>query len=446
MELGTWNVELELRWNPRVVAVGRVAEVEAELARMGIDPVAEDFAVAAAGAGLTVALENLTEVEAGLLARCWGTDGFWEGSRRGNSNDELRMSNSGPSDPAFNIRNSSLSAVLLRSSRGEWERRLSELAGLGPEGAAAARGLGEAIARFDRREFRIPLGGTSPSRGPEAPPTSRWLELGRRTAILGILNVTPDSFSDGDAKGTAEGAVAKGLALREAGADVIDVGGESTRPGSDPVPVEEELRRVIPVVRELAGRHGLPVSIDTSKARVAREAVAAGACWVNDVTALAGDPEMAGVVAAAKVPVILMHMRGTPKSMQEDPRYVHLTAEILGDLRRSVARAVAAGIDRERILIDPGLGFGKRLEDNFEILRRLAEFRSLGLPVVVGPSRKRFTGWPSDLPVGERAEGTAAAVALAVQQGAAVVRVHDVRAAVRVARLAEAVRDGAGYV
>jgi dihydropteroate synthase len=270
------------------------------------------------------------------------------------------------------------------------------------------------------------------------------LDFSLRTHVMGVLNVTPDSFSDGGRYLRPDHALAQAERMAEAGADLIDIGGESTRPGAVPVPLEEELRRVIPVIKRVAARCRLPISIDTSKAEVARRAIEAGAAMINDVTALRGDPGMAGVAVAADVPVVLMHMRGTPGTMQRRPRYRALMAELLRFFRGRIAAATAAGIDRRRLLIDPGIGFGKTLAHNLEILQRLELLTRLGLPILVGPSRKSFIGSLTGQPVGRRLEGTAAAVTAAVLHGARVVRVHDVVEMVRVVRMADAIRRGVG--
>lgn len=258
------------------------------------------------------------------------------------------------------------------------------------------------------------------------------------TSVMGILNVTPDSFSDGGRFADAATAVEAGLAMRRDGADWVDVGGESTRPGAAPTSPEEELRRVLPVVEALAGQ-GVAVSIDTRKASVARAALAAGARRVNDVSALA-DPQMAPAVAAAGASVILMHMQGTPETMQQDPQYGDVVGEVSAFLRAAAKKALSAGVAADRILVDPGIGFGKRLEHNLELLRRLAELRSLGYPIVVGTSRKRFLGEILGRPVDGRLFGTAGSVAAAVLRGADVVRVHDVAAMADVVRVADRLR------
>ncbi len=268
---------------------------------------------------------------------------------------------------------------------------------------------------------------------------ARRLIVGERTLVMGILNVTPDSFSDGGRFFDADRAIAHGEQLAAEGAELIDIGGESTRPGAARVSARDECARVLPVIRALARRVRVPLSIDTSKARVAEAALDAGASLVNDVTALRGDRRMAKVVARARVPAILMHMRGTPRSMQRRTRYRDVTAEVIGALRLSLRRAEEAGIAPEQLLVDPGLGFAKTAEQTLVLLRDLPALRVLGRPIVVGPSRKSFIGATLDLPVDERTWGTAACVALAIVGGAHIVRVHDVRAMAQVARMADAI-------
>ncbi len=301
----------------------------------------------------------------------------------------------------------------------------------GDAGAAAILGpVLRAIGRCLVREFVVPCRGAT-------------LELAGTPRIMGILNVTPDSFSDGGRYRSAGEAVDRGIAMAEAGADIIDVGGESTRPGAAAVRAEEELARVVPVVRELAGRTQALVSIDTTKAAVAREAADAGAHIVNDTSALAGDPGMAAVVRESGMAVVLMHRRGTPATMQLSPHYDSLFDEVLDELAGRVAAAQEAGIADERILVDPGVGFGKRAEDNMAFHRHMADFRNLGRPVVFGPSRKAFIGSVTGKAASERAFGTAASVALAVAAGAHVIRVHDVSEMRDVMRVADAIVRGA---
>jgi dihydropteroate synthase len=243
--------------------------------------------------------------------------------------------------------------------------------------------------------------------------------------VMGVVNVTPDSFSDGGRYLDPRAAIDHGLELLKEGADLLDVGGESTRPGAEPVTAEEEVARVEPVVAALAA-DGARVSIDTSKATVARAALAAGATYVNDVSALRFDPELAGVVADARVDCCLMHMRGDPRTMQDDPRYDDVVADVKAHLEERLAFAVAAGIAEERIHLDPGIGFGKTLEHNLELLRRLGEIVALGRPVVVGTSRKSFLGRLTGREVGERVPATVATNVLALERGARIFRVHDV--------------------
>jgi dihydropteroate synthase len=300
-------------------------------------------------------------------------------------------------------------------------------------------------AAVPRVRARKPAGGGGPSylalrRG--------RLPLGRRTYVMGILNVTPDSFSDGGRFLAPRRAVARALEMAEEGADFIDVGGESTRPGSARVPLAEELRRVMPVLEallpalaRLEGPRPL-VSIDTYKAEVARRAAEAGVDLVNDVSGLTLDPAMPAAVAEAGLPVVLQHLRGRPETMQRAPRYRRLLPEIVAFLKRRIDLARRAGVRLDRIVVDPGLGFGKRRRHNLEILRGLGALRALGRPILVGASRKSFIGGALDLPVAERLEGSLAAEALAIAGGADIIRAHDVRPAVRVARLCDVVLRG----
>jgi dihydropteroate synthase len=271
----------------------------------------------------------------------------------------------------------------------------------------------------------------------------RELPLDERTLVMGIVNVTPDSFSDGGMFEDADAAVAHGLRLLEEGADLLDVGGESTRPGSDPVGAEEESRRVLPVLEGL--RRGAPealLSVDTRSAVVAEAALAAGAALVNDISAGA-DPDMFGVVTASGAGMILMHMRGEPKTMQQDPRYDDVVAEVRGFLAERLEAAVAAGVGRDRLAIDPGIGFGKNLQHNLELLRSIGSFRELGVPVLVGVSRKRFIGELSGASdPADRLEGSVASAVWGATNGVDVVRVHDVAATVRALRVADAIARG----
>ena len=275
---------------------------------------------------------------------------------------------------------------------------------------------------------------------------TRWragsavLDMGARTFVMGIVNVTPDSFSDGGLHFDAGAAVAGGLAMAEAGADILDVGGESTRPGAAEISVMEECERVVPVIKGLIAEVDLPVSVDTRKAEVARAAIDAGASIVNDVTA-GRDPGMFDVVRDADAGMVLMHMRGDPATMQQLTGYYDVVREVHGALDERLRAAVAAGIDEERLAVDPGLGFAKTAEQSLLLMREIARFADLGRPVVVGPSRKSFIGAVLGAEVNDRLEGTAAAVAWLAANGANVVRVHDVPQMVRVVRMVDAIRS-----
>jgi len=261
--------------------------------------------------------------------------------------------------------------------------------------------------------------------------------------LMGIVNATPDSFSDGGRYLEPGAAVDRALRLAEEGADLVDVGGESTRPGAPPVPAAEEIARVVPVVERLRARgFPLPISVDTVKGAVARAALLAGADLVNDVSAL-GDPDLARACAEAGVPVVLMHMRGTPADMQSRAVYRDVVAEVARELEAALARAEAAGIPRERTILDPGIGFAKTAEQSLELLARAGELRALGRPLLFGPSRKSFIGKVTGAEVGERLPGTLAAVTACVLAGVELLRVHDVAAVRQAARVAAALRDRA---
>jgi dihydropteroate synthase len=266
----------------------------------------------------------------------------------------------------------------------------------------------------------------------------RVLPTSARCLVMGVLNVTPDSFSDGGRYLDHRAAVTHGLGMVAEGADLIDVGGESSRPGAAYIDERTELDRVLPVIEELAAATDVPLSIDTRKAAVARAALAAGAGIVNDVSAGRDDPDLLGVAAEAKAAVVLMHMRGTPATMQDDPRYDDVVGEIERFLADRSTAAEDAGVQHDSLVIDPGIGFGKRDEHNYTLLAELSRFTRLGHPVLVGTSRKGFIGRALGLPDHERVEGTAATVVWAVERGARIVRVHDVRHMVRTVRMTEA--------
>lgn len=256
---------------------------------------------------------------------------------------------------------------------------------------------------------------------------------------MGILNITPDSFSDGGLFFDHEKAVSRGIKLEDDGADIIDIGGESTRPGAAAVPFEEEARRVIPVIEELANRVKIPISVDTYKSGVAKLAIEAGASIINDVSALRFDPEMVHTVREHHVPVILMHMLGNPMDMQADPAYGDVVTEVYDFLKERIAYTVNNGISKEDIIIDPGIGFGKRLTHNLLLMKHLDVFKELGCRLLVGPSRKSFIGTVLNQPVEGRLEGTAAAVAVAIVKGADIVRVHDVKEMKQIAKMVDAI-------
>jgi dihydropteroate synthase len=273
---------------------------------------------------------------------------------------------------------------------------------------------------------------------------NRILHLSQRTHIMGILNVTPDSFYDGGRYADVESAVRRGMEMEEEGADCIDVGGESTRPGSDPVSADVELSRVIPVLESLKARVNVPISIDTRKSEVAEAAIAAGADWINDVGGFRDDPRIASVASRYRVPIVLMHKRGTPKSMQANTQYADLIGEIRSFFLDILRTALENGIPAGQIVLDPGIGFGKSAEDNFLLLRALPDFMDIGNPILVGVSRKSFIGRELGIPEEDRLIGTTAAVAVSAFLGAHIVRVHDVKEAVQAVRIAGRIRSAKG--
>jgi dihydropteroate synthase len=273
-------------------------------------------------------------------------------------------------------------------------------------------------------------------------PRGGALELGARTFVMGIINVTPDSFADGGLRFDEGRAVADGLQMIADGADILDVGGESTRPGADPLPEDEELRRVVPVVERLAREGSVPISVDTYKAGVAAQAVARGAAIVNDISGLRYDPSLARVAAESGTALVLMHNRGRSREMYREAVYRDVPAEIVEELDRSIARAVEAGVAREAIIVDPGLGFAKRAEHSWEAIAGLERLAALGRPILVGPSRKSYLkDAVGDRPASEREWATAGAVTASILFGAHIVRVHGVREMVDVSRSADRVRE-----
>jgi len=268
----------------------------------------------------------------------------------------------------------------------------------------------------------------------------RTLTLGKRTLLMGVLNVTPDSFSDGGLFFDKEKAISHGLRLVEEGADIIDIGGESTKPGSKPLELEEELRRVIPVIKSISAEVDVPISIDTYKSTVAQKAIEAGAEIINDISGLNFDPSLAKVASKEDTPLVLMHIRGTPETMQKNVHYDSLFSEILQYLKDSIQRAESAGLDPRQIIVDPGIGFGKTVEDNLLIIKNLHEFRILGKPILLGTSRKSFIGKILNAEVGERLEGTLSSITVGVLNGANIIRCHDALQAKRAIAVADAIR------
>jgi dihydropteroate synthase len=267
------------------------------------------------------------------------------------------------------------------------------------------------------------------------------LILGRRTVVAGVLNITPDSFSDGGQSYTTANAIERALEIEEQGAEILEIGGESTRPGAIPVPVEEELARILPVLQALQNRISIPISVDTYKNEVARQALNCGANIINDISALRFDEAIADTVAKTGAGLILMHMRGEPSTMQQIAPSENIFAEICADIEIAVAKAVSRGVQRQQIIFDPGIGFGKTFEQNLTILNHLERFAELNLPVMVGTSRKSFIGRITNRPANERIFGTAASVATAILRGAHMVRVHDVPEMMEVSRITDAIAN-----
>lgn len=315
--------------------------------------------------------------------------------------------------------------VLLFGTTVQFESLIEKLKGQPFGLKAVAQELADTFAKYD------------------APPVPiRWrsyeLDISKRTQVMGILNVTPDSFSDGGQFFDHPTAIKHALEMVENGADIIDVGGESTRPGAESVTLDEEADRVIPVIKAIAGKVPVPISIDTYKPEVAERALDAGASMINDISGLS-DPRMAALAAKSDVPVVIMHMKGTPKSMQQNPEYESLMGEISRFLRERSDAAVQAGVLSERVIVDPGIGFGKTFAHNMSVIKHLSELKSLGLPIMIGTSRKAFIGAALGVEPDDRVEGTASTVALAIANGAHLIRVHDVKEMTRVARMCDAV-------
>ena len=330
------------------------------------------------------------------------------------------------------------SAALLLGTRAQYDELIGKLCEQGFGLPQVGQQLYELLSNLDTPRKPLQLG----------PYT---LPLGERTLVMGIINMTPDSFSGDSLGDDVEAAVAQARRMMDEGADILDIGGQSTRPGSEPVSIEEEMRRVLPVIERLAAPDGvaLPISVDTSRAPVAEAALNAGAHIVNDITALRDDPAIAQVAAERGAGLILMHIQGTPRTMQQNPRYDDLLGEVTLYLRQGIDKALSAGVNRDYVWVDPGIGFGKTLDHNLELLRRLGELRSLGCAIMVGTSRKSFIGRilaqaaGGEMPAPqERVVGTGATLAVGIANGADIVRVHDVAHAVEVVRVADAIVRG----
>jgi dihydropteroate synthase len=384
----------------RLLSLAAEADAREELVRVGADPQAFGVFLAKSET-LAIALDDLPCSAAGILKQTALALGADCAVHRDVIRGRRRRSD-----------------IILFANRRQLARVLERLKEQTPAARAAGAEIAGLLERCDRAGFRIVFraGGTS----------VRSYDLGSRSYVMGILNVTPDSFSDGGRYLRADDAVEHGLELAAEGADFLDVGAESTRPGALPVSAREELTRLRPVLRRLRRQLKIPISVDTHKSATARACLDEGADMVNDITGLRGDPLLAQVVAKAGIPCIIMHIKGKPQTMQRRPRYRNLMAEVCSFLSGGLDRAVRAGIKRCQVVVDPGIGFGKTVEHNFTIIRRLSELKSLGQPIMAGPSRKSFIGKTLDLPPEERLEGTIAACVLAAANGANILRVHDV--------------------
>lgn len=394
--------------NARVITVRNLPDVEKMLAEIGVDPAGIEI-MAPKGIQRLVKLENVDVRAANVIKQ----EMLSLGAEAALSKDVYY----------FNRENTDVILMgTLRHFKELYSKLLRQPFGL----KHIAEEIREALANFEDQARVLKVGKST-------------LHLNKRTHLMGILNITPDSFSDGGRFVDPDKALSHAIRMAEDGADIIDVGGESSRPGAEPVSIEEEVKRVVPIIEKLAAMISTPISIDTYRAEVARRALDAGAAMVNDISALRMDEGMLSLIAERKVPVVLMHMQGTPRDMQENPQYQSVVGEICTFLRERIQLCLGAGITSERIVIDPGIGFGKTVDHNLEIMKHLSEFKSLGYPLLIGTSRKSFVGKVLGLPTEERLEGTAATVAYAVTQGADVVRVHDVKEMVRVVRMADSI-------
>jgi len=396
--------------NPRVLTIRNEEEIKEELERIGVSEEGRQI-LKGKGSFYLIKVEALSSQAANLLKQEMLAIG-------GDAAIKKEV-------VSFAVKRSD---VLLMGTEAHYRKIIPRLRRQPFGLAIVSSQIKQTLGNFKKDDFTIPLG-------------DKLLNLARKTAIMGVLNVTPDSFYDGGRYTRQDKALRRAEQMIEEGVDIIDVGGESTRPGSERVGLEEEIKRVIPIIEKIRENFDLPISIDTYKAEVARQAIEAGANMVNDISGLRFDPKLKEVVAKCDVPVVITHIKGTPKDMQDNPQYGCLMGEIISYLRESIRMAEEAGISSNKIIIDPGIGFGKTTEHNLRIIKRLPELKSLGKPILIGASRKSFIGNVLKLPVSERLEGSLAVASLSVFQGANIIRTHDVRETRRVVDLIRAIME-----
>ena len=394
--------------NPRILTVRDEEEIKEELERIGVSEEGRQI-LKGKGSFYLIKLEGLSSQAANLIKQEMLAIGGDVAVKK-----EV---------VSFTVKRSD---VLLMGTEAHYRKIIPRLRRQPFGLAIVSSQIKQTLDNFKKDNFTIPLGG-------------KILNLAKKTAIMGILNVTPDSFYDGGRYTCQDEALRRVEQMIEEGADIIDVGGESTRPGSERVSPKEEIKRVIPIIEKIRENFDVPISIDTYKAEVARQAIEAGANMVNDISGLRFDPKLKEVVAKCDVPVVIAHIKGTPKDMQDNPQYRCLMGEIISYLREGIKMAEEAGISSDKIIIDPGIGFGKTTEHNLRIIKRLPELKSLGKPILIGASRKSFIGDVLKLPVSERLEGSLAIGSLSVFQGANIIRTHDVKETRRVVDLIRAV-------
>jgi len=396
--------------NPRVLTIRNEEEIKEELERIGVSEEGRQI-LKGKGSFYLIKVEALSSQAANLLKQEMLAIG-------GDAAIKKEV-------VSFAVKRSD---VLLMGTEAHYRKIIPRLRRQPFGLAIVSSQIKQTLGNFKKDDFTIPLG-------------DKLLNLARKTAIMGVLNVTPDSFYDGGRYTRQDKALRRAEQMIEEGVDIIDVGGESTRPGSERVGLEEEIKRVIPIIEKIRENFDLPISIDTYKVEVARQAIEAGANMVNDISGLRFDPKLKEVVAKCDVPVVITHIKGTPKDMQDNPQYGCLMGEIISYLRESIRMAEEAGISSNKIIIDPGIGFGKTTEHNLRIIKRLPELKSLGKPILIGASRKSFIGNVLKLPVSERLEGSLAVASLSVFQGANIIRTHDVRETRRVVDLIRAIME-----